>query len=592
MRVPYFSTSSAKMLQLMKVARGETPADIAIINGDLVNVYTGEVQKQQSVLVKGNCIAFVGEKPPASACGPDTTVIDAKGKVLIPGLIDGHTHVDERYFPDELSGWAIKGSTTTIITETAAIGSLMGYEGVMGFIRACRNQPVRFFFTAPPIICVSPSAEKHSALTMVELKQLLRRKDVVGLGEVSWAQLDENHRRLLEEIAETLNSGKVVDGHGAGARGEKLQAFFATGISSCHEPTTMEEVLERLRIGVFVPIREGEVRRDLPETSKIKNLPINRNLLGISADGVDPRQLVNHGYMDYIVQKAINHGFAPVEAIQMASINVARHFGLNYLGGIAPGKLADISIIPDLNTIKAEKVILNGEIAFENGEVTARRPKSVFPTSFYKSVHLDKQFSASDFNIRIKRHGTVNFRVIDQVSELVTKEAVIPFKIQDGLVDGSLQRDILKVAVIDRYWEPGQMAVGLIRGFGLKQGAIATTTCWDCAHIVVIGANEADMACAVNRIRELQGGTVVCDGGAVQAELPLRVAGLFSDEPVAIMAERYNEIQLAAQKLGTKLPDIHMSMQVLVTPSIPFLRISERGLFDLKQNRAVSLIVE
>ena len=588
----YFSTSSDKITRLMKVALGETKADLAIINGNVVNVYTGEVMKKQTVLIKDNCIAYVGEKDPSSTFGSDTRVIDAEGKTLIPGLIDGHTHSDDQYLVGELVKYAIKGSTTTIITETAAIGSLLGYKGVLEFIKVCRRQPVRFFFTIPPIICVSPSAEENCALTLLELKRLLREKDVVGLGEVSWAQVNENHPRLLETIAATINSGKQVDGHAAGASEHKLQAFFSTGISSCHEPTSAEEVLERLRIGVFVPIREGEVRKDLLKTSKIKDLKIDRNLLGISADGVDPRQLVNDGYMDFIVQKAINHGFNPVSAIQMATINVARHFGLNFIGGIAPGKLADIVIVPNLSNIKAENVIVNGKIAFDKGEVVTNSRKVFFPHSFYHSIHLENEFTAKNFDMRITHGGPVKIRVIHQVSDLVTREAIVTFAVNNGILDTNVRDDILKVAAVDRYWKPGKFAVGFIRGFGLKKGAIATSSAWDCGHIVVVGVNNIDMALAVNRIRELQGGTVICIDNKVIEELPLPVAGLFSYKPMGIIAGKYDDIQRAAQKLGTKLPDIHMSLQVLATPSIPFLRICEEGLFDLKQNKFVSLVLE
>ena len=506
MPVSDFSTNTDKMTQVMKVALGENAADLAIINGDVVNVYTSEVMPKQIVLIKGNRIAYVGNKTVSSSFGPETKIINAEVKTLIPGLIDGHTHSDEQYLVGALVNYAIKGSTTTIITETAAIGSLLGYKGIIEFIKMCRNQPVRFFFTIPPIICVSPSAEENCALSPLELKRLLRQKDVVGLGEVSWAQVNENHARLLETIAATINSGKQVDGHAAGAREHKLQAFFSTGISSCHESTNVEEVLERLRIGVFVPIREGEVRKDLKETSGIKDLNIDKNLLGVSADGVDPRQLVNEGYMDFIVQKTINSGFNPVSAIQMASINVARHFGLNFIGGIAPGKLADIVIIPDLQNVKAETVIVNGQIAFEKGQVAAKARAASFPQSFKHTVRLLNDWSENDFNIQTDKQRSVSVRVIDQVSDLVTREVVLPFTVNNGFLETSVSENILKVAVIDRYWEPGAFSVGFIRGFGLRKGAIATSSAWDCAHIIVVGENNVDMALAVNRIRELQGG--------------------------------------------------------------------------------------
>jgi adenine deaminase len=345
-------------------------------------------------------------------------------------------------------------------------------------------------------------------------------------------------------------------------------------------------------MGVFVPIREGEVRKDLAETSSIKNFQIDKHLLGISADGVDPRQLVKDGYMDFIVQKAIGNGIDPVLAIQMATINPARHFGLSHIGGVAPGKLADIVIVPDIKHIKAEIVIINGKIMFEKGRVTAKPVKVSFPPSFYQSVRLVNEFVSSDFDICAVNRNSAKIRVMDQVSALVTRETILNMAAKNGVLEPDIEADILKVAVIDRHWQPGKFYVGFVRGFGLKKGAIATSTAWDCGHIVVVGVDNTDMARAVNRIKELQGGTVVCADGEVLAELPLPAAGLFSDKPMEFIAEKYADIQRAAQNLGTMLPDIHMSLQVLVTPSIPFLRICEEGLFDLKQNKFVSLIVE
>jgi adenine deaminase len=587
---PYFSSSKEKISAIMKVALGEASADLAIVNGDVVNVFTGEVLKRQTVLIKGDTIAYVGDNPPKSIRA-STQIIDAGGKTLIPGLIDGHTHIDDQFLVGELVRYALKGSTTTIITETSAIGSLLGYRGILGFLKAVENQPVRFFITVPPVISTSPSTNEYAAITPTELRRLLRRREVLGLGELSWKQVNETNPRLLELIAETVNAEKYLDGHSAGARDNKLQAYIAAGISSCHEPITAKEVLERLRLGLFVLIREGVVRKELETASKIKEENIDFCNLGISADGIDPRQLVNDGYMDFIVQKAINYGFNPVRAIQMATINVARHFGLDFIGGIAPGKLADIAIVPELSTIRAECVIAGGKIAFRDGQVVIEPRKHSYPRSFYNTIRLKRDFSPNDFTIRADSVGKVNVRVIDQVSDLLTRGAIVAMPVTDGHIKIDINHDLLKVASIDRYWQPGKLAVGFIRGFGLKRGAIATSTTWDGGHISVVGANESDMAQAVNRIRELGGGTVIYAEGKLLSELPLPVAGLFSDEPMELIARKYDEIQQTAENLGTRLPDIHMTLQILATPSIPFLRICEAGLFDLRQNKFVNLIL-
>jgi len=590
MPASYFSTSKEKIKELMKVALGEALADLAIVNGDVVNVFTGEVINDNTVLIKGDTIAYVGRNA-AKSIGPSTQVIDAKGKILIPGLIDGHTHVDEICPVSELVKCALKGSTTTIITEVSGIGSLLGYQGVLEFLKATRNQPVKIFITVPPVISTSPYTNESAAITPPEMRRLLRRNDVLGLGEPSWAQVNESNPRLLDIIALTVNAGKRVDGHSAGAKGNKLQAYITTGVSSCHEPITAEEILERLRLGLLVQIREGSVRKELGTVSQIKNEKIDFSRLAISADGVDPRQLANDGYMDFIVQKAIGYGFNPVLAIQMVTINIARHYGLDFIGGIAPGKLADIVIIPELRTIRAEYVITNGKIAVRNNHVVIEPRTHSYPRSFYNSIRLKKDFSASDFTIQTNANRSTKVRVIKQVSDLLTREEIIKMPVTEGRVRMDVSQDILKVAAIDRYWQPDKFALGLIRGFGLKRGAMATSTAWDCGHIMVVGANELDMARAVNRIRELKGGIVICAGGKVLTELPLPVAGLFSEESIEVIATKLDDIQRTAEELGTRLPDIRLSLTILATPSIPFLRICEQGLFDLRQNKLVDFFV-
>jgi adenine deaminase len=590
MPASYFSTSKEKIKELMKVALGEALADLAIVNGDVVNVFTGEVLKSNTVLIKGDTIAYVGRNA-IKSIGSSTQVIDAKGKILIPGLIDSHTHVDEICPVSELIKCALKGSTTAIITEVATIGSLLGYQGVLEFLKATRNQPVKIFITVPPVVSTSLSTNEFAAITPLEMRRLLRRNDVMGLGELSWAQVNESNPRLLDIIALTVNAGKMVDGHSAGAKENKLQAYVTTGVSSCHEPITAEEILERLRLGLFVQIREGLVRKELETVSQIKDEKIDFSNLAICADGVAPRQLVNDGYMDFIVQKAIDYGFNPVLAIQMATINIARHYRLNFIGGIAPGKLADIAIIPDLRTIRAEYVIANGKLAVRNNQVVMEPREHSYPRSLYNTIRLKQDFSASDFTIRANTSRSTKVRVINQVSDLLTKEKIIEMPVTEELVGMDVSRDILKVAAIDRYWQPGKFALGLIRGFGLRRGAMATSVTWDCSDILVVGANESDMARAVNRIKELKGGIVICAGGEVLTELPLPVAGLFNEESVEVIADKLDDIQRTAEELGTRLPDIRLSLEILATPSIPFLRICEQGLFDLRQNRLVNFFV-
>jgi adenine deaminase len=534
------------------------------------------VLKGDSVLIKGDRIACVGKD--TGAIGRRTTVIDAAGKTLLPGLIDGHTHIDLLYTAGEFLRYAVKGGTTTIITETSNVASVAGYEGVIQFLRSTKNQPVKVFITAPPMVTISPMTEAHS-LTVGELRRLLRRAEVVGLGEPYWGQVVGGSPRVLGLITETLKAGKRVDGHSSGASPGKLEAYVASGVSSCHEPITAGEVMERLRLGLFVLVREGEIRRELEAISQLKDEGIDFSRLAISTDGIGAWQLVSDGYMEFVVQKAIDLGFDPVRAIQMATI--------------APGRYADIVIVPDLQTIRAEYVISNGQVVARNGRVIVPPRKHRYPASARRSVYLSRDLDAGDFAVRVESpRREVRVRVIDQVTELVTREAIIGMPLSDGELESDTTRDILKVAAIERSYHSGRAFTGFIRGIGLKAGAIATSGVWDSGLIIAVGADDAAMAQAVNRVGELDGGIVVCDRGRILAEIPLPVWGLISTEPMEMIARRLYSVQGAAAELGCTLPDIRITLAVLATPAIAHLRICEDGLFNLRENRFVDLIVD
>jgi adenine deaminase len=577
--------------ELMKVALGEAEADLAIINGSIVNVYTGEVVEKASVLIKGDKIAYVGNDV-GKAIGASTRVIDAAGKTLIPGLIDGHTHIDTIYSMSEFLKYASRGGTTTIITETSNIASPLGYEGVIQFLASIKNQPAKVFITAPPLVTISPVTEEH-ALSVKQLRNLLRRREVIGLGEPYWGGVVNGDQRVLDLITETIKLGKKVDGHSAGATGSKLQAYISSGVSSCHEPISAEEVRERLRLGLFVLIREGEIRRELEAISRIKDENMALSRLAISTDGIGPWQLVSDGYMEFVVQKAIDLGFSPVQAIQMATINVAQHFAIDdTIGGIATGRYADIVIIPNLETIRPEYVISNGQVVARNGQPVVLPRKHRYPQSVRNSINLAKDFAADDFAIPVEgSRRQVKVRLIDQVTDLVTREKFVDISVSDGQLKPDISKDILKVAAIERAYGTGKSFVGLIRGMGLKRGAIATSSVWDCGDIIVVGADETDMAQAVKRVKDLAGGMVVCAGNRILSEIALPVAGGISTESMETVADKLHRIQQAATDLGGNFPDIRITLAILPTPAIPFLRICESGLFNLRDNRFVDLIV-
>jgi len=572
------------------VALGKAPGDLAIVNTRLVNVYTGEILDNQSVVSCGERIACVGTDV-GYAIGDATTVIDAGGATLIPGLIDGHTHVAWLFTAGEFLKYAAVGGTTTIITETLEPYPVAGLTGVLDFLDSLKDQPIKFFATAPPMVSTSQEA---MGIDPADLEALLAREEIVGLGESYWQGALQN-REVFEPIfAATLARGKKLEGHSAGARGSKLQAYAAYGISSCHEPIKADEVLDRLRLGIHVMVREGSIRRDLAEIAAIREMVPDTRRLILTTDGISPKDLMEKGYMDFLVQKAIDCGFDPVAAVQMATLNVAEHFGLDdRIGGIAPGKIADMVLIPDPQTIQAMAVVSNGRVIAKDGRLEAVPRGHRFSPDSLNTVHLPRRFEPSDFSIRDSGGGdTAAVRAIEMVTDLVTREAIIELPVANGEIQTGDVRDLAKIAAIDRRRTPGKFFTGLIRGFGLTRGAMACSAAWDTSCIVVAGANEADMALCVNRIGELQGGAVVCSGGRVVEELALPVFGLMSELPIDELKEKLNAIHRAVADLGVAFPDPLLSLIALTGAAIPFARICEEGLVHFKTGRTTGAVVD
>ncbi|MFC1863562.1 adenine deaminase C-terminal domain-containing protein [Thermodesulfobacteriota bacterium] len=579
-----------KTKELMEVTLGKKACDLAVVNATVFNSYTGEFLENCDVLIKGKWIVYTGSDP-NDRIDQETKVIDASGRFVIPGFIDGHTHLaDMLYHPYEFLRFAMGGGTTTVITETIEPYPMCGYEGIDDYLASLKEQPIKFFATSPTMASTSSEVDGISG---DDLKKLLSRDDILGLGESYWSNIMNRPDTFLPHFWETLMSGKKLEGHTAGAKGDKLMAYLALGVSSCHEPIKAEEVLERLRLGIHVMVREGSTRRDLEAISEIKNADIDFRRLILASDGIGPIDLLERGYMEYLVQKAIDCGFKPAMAIQMATINVAEYFQLDgIIGGIAPGKLADMIIIPDPKAIKAELVISNGKIIAEEGNPVVPPRKHDFSPASLNSVLLPKPLKPSDFTIHARDdHTKVKVRVIDLVTKLVTKDLIITVPVIEGEIRSDTGRDILKVAAIDRAHVTGKMSVGLIKGFSIKNGAFACSSAWDTSDIIVVGENDIDMAIAVNRIYELQGGVVVCSDGDVVIDLALPIFGLLSELPMEELVRRLKEINLTMKKLGFPFDDPLRTLATLTGAAIPFIRICEEGLVDIKSGKNVDLIV-
>jgi adenine deaminase len=575
--------------KLMGVALGNAPADLTVVNATLLNVYTGELLKKQSISVVDKWIAYVGENA-QEAIGSETIVIDAAGRTVIPGLIDGHTHLGWMCTIDEYLRYIIPGGTTTIVTETLEPYPVGGLDAVKEFLASLEEQPIKFLATAPAMVSIS---QKAGHMPIQDLKCLLSSNNVIGLGESYWQNVLQQPDILLPRFAETLKSGKILEGHSAGASDKKLNAYIAAGITSCHEPIKADEVMQRLRLGIHVMAREGSIRRDLKEIAKISKSQVDLRRLILVTDGIHPDDLLEKGYMEYVVQKAIAYGFDPVAAVQMATLNVAEHFAVDHwIGGIAPGRFADMLIIPDISTIQPLTVISNGQIVFDNDTLLVPARPHAFSGESRHSVHLSRQFESADFTLESRSQDSlVSVRAMELITDLVTKEIHLDLPAADGHITSDSGQDLLKVAAVERCYNHADTFVGIIKGFGLKSGAFASSAAWDTSDIIVIGTNDHDMAYAVNRIHTLQGGYVLCENKHIVAEVPLPIWGLISDLPATELVTRISTLKKALRDRGVTFPDPLLTIITLTGAAIPFFRICEEGYVDLKNGSTHGLYI-
>ena len=590
MRLTY---KTEEMKRLTRVAMGWEPAEIRLDHGSVLNVYTGELLTDQQVLVAGGRIAYAG---PAEAfpTGPETEVIDVEGRVIIPGLIDGHIHMDAWLQVGEFVRLSLPTGTTSVVTDSGTSSNAMGAAGVRAFLDQCREQPQRFFVTASSIAYLCSYREGGGrGIDLGQMVEVLDDPGVVGLGEIYWTYLlnggkDEGIAVLIEEA---MARGKTVEGHGAGARRQKLAALVAHGIDACHEPITADEVRERLRLGLATMIREGSVRRELEEVVGPlveMNLDLRRAIL--VSDGIWPHALMRRGHMDQIVQKAIDLGMDPVQAVRMATLNAAEHFRLDGdLGGIAPGKCADLVVIPDLRTIRAGLVICKGKVVAREGRLTVSPASPAYPPGVYNCLRMpavDEEF----FKVRATGNE-VTVRAIQMLTNILNREAGLTLQVVNGEAICEPAGDVVKLAVLDRYEESGRGSLGFLQGSGLKRGAIASSFSFDEGNLVVMGTDDADMAAAVNRVRELRGGLVYCCRGKVEEEIPMPILGAVSDLPGPEVAARIESLERVLKEAGWAWENPLLTILTITFTAIPSIRLLSRGYWLSKENRLTGLLI-
>lgn len=580
--------------KLVKVATGKEEADVVVKNGHLVNVYSGEIENGIDVAIKGDRIALVGNV--SCTIGKHTKVVNVDDAFILPGLIDAHMHIESSMLsPIEFAKAVLPWGTTTVFIDPHEIGNVFGTRGIRFFIDQTEGLPLKVFITIPS--CVPPVAKFETSgaeIGVKEIEEMLGWERVVGLGEMmDFEAVISANKTALEKIRKALEAGKVVEGHAPMIRGMRLSAYISAGILSCHESTTKEEALEKVRRGMFTYVREGSAWLDVKECIRvITEEGISHVFVSLVTDDRDIRTIKRVGHMNHVVKRAIEEGLDPIKAIQMATINPALRFRMaDELGGIAPFRFADLLIVKRLEDMKPEMVLANGVLVAKNGKLTIDIPKKPVPFYVLNSVKVKRKIAANDFII--KSDGRRRVRVIGVIEgSVLTKHLIRELPVSDGIVLPDPSRKILKVAVFERHGRNGTKGLGFVEGFGLRSGAVASTVAHDTHNLLVIGSNDDDMALAANRVVEIKGGISVVRSRKVVAELPLPIGGLMSDEGVEKVAKSIDIIEETWRKLGCNMVSPLMTMSLLTLTPIPELRITDRGLFDSKRFEPVDLFVD
>ena len=555
------------------MARGDIPADLVFKNGRVVDVFSGQLLDTDVAVGQGIIIGM------GSYQGREE--IDLEGRILCPGFIDGHCHVESSMLSaGEYARCLVALGTTTIFADPHEIANVAGAQGIRFLLAEGRKYPWNFYLMLPSCVPASPWETAGAVLEAKELAKLMDEPGVFGLGEVMnypgviqgdplvWCKLD-------------LFKNRFIDGHAPGLTGKELNAYLLGGIRADHEVTTVQEAREKVRAGMYVMIREGSAAHNLSALLGAVDAK-NFSRFFFATDDRHPGDLLAQGHINWILREATRLGLDPMDAIRLATINTAAAMGVNNIGAIAPGRRADLVVLEDLVRFKPVRVYKDGKLVAEDGKALfSAEAKNSIPKRIARSVHI-KGLSPEKFVLPPARE----YRVIQLIpGQIVTTEGAASSQQTAELA----ANDLVLLAVVERHHGSGRVGLGLLRGLGLKQGAIAASIAHDSHHIIVAGISPADMAAAVEAISQMQGGLVAVAEEKVLASLPLPIAGLMSPEPLEIVAAKLEAVEAAARELGTAVDSPFMTLSFMALPVIPALKLTDKGLFDVAGFRPVTL---
>jgi adenine deaminase len=559
---------NSRLAHLISVARGELPADLILAGARVVNVFTGEVETA-NVAIAGDSVAGVGDYHHAQQ------VLDLEGKYLLPGFINGHTHLESSMLDiGQYARAVVPRGTLAAVTDLHEIANVSGLRGIRYMLERARRLPLELFLMAPSCVPATHLETSGASITVEDIRRLLRWRECIGLGEVM------NFPGVLaasEVVLPKIESARgMVDGHAPGVRGKDLNAYIAAGIHSDHESVSLDEAREKLRRGMFIMIREGSSEKNLEALLPLVSDKTYGRCFFV-VDDRSCRDLLRDGDIDAVVRKAIRLGLDPVRAIQMATINTARYFRRDRLGAVAPGYLANLIVTGDLSRLPLDMVFYRGRLVARDGEPLFNLRgggEDLTDTVRTGSLSLD--------SLRLVAAGETP--VIEVVpGQIITRKRMEKVKASGGVVVADTVKDILKLVVVERHRATGNIGLGLVKGFGLKRGALASSIAHDSHNIVALGASDRDILTAVNEVVRLKGGLAAAASGRVLASLALPIAGLLSPEPLETVVAGLEKLEEVAEELGTSLTAPFATMSFLALPVIPELRLTDLGLVDVNQ---------
>jgi len=560
---------TAALARLISVAKGELPADLLLANAKVVNVFTGEVELG-NVAICGEKIAGVGDYQEGKQ------VLDLGGRYIAPGLINGHIHPESSMLDiGQYARAVVPHGTTTLVTDLHEISNVRGLEGIRYVLNYARRLPFNLFLMAPSCVPATRLETSGASLGAEDIRQVLGWKDCIGLGEVmNFPGVIGGDEEVLRKIS--LAKRKIIDGHASGLGGKDLSAYIAAGIYSDHESVSLDEAKEKLRQGMFIMIREGSSEKNLDALLPLVTDKTYKRCLFV----VDDRtcvDLLKDGDIDGVVRKAIRLGLDPVRAIQLATINPADYFRRDGLGGIAPGYMADLIVLGDLSRLQIDMVFYKGRLVAEEGKPLFLTPKAT-GKGLTNTVNI-KPFTIEELKLSPSGEAEPVIEIVP--GQIITRKRTEKIKATRGAIMPDIGRDILKLAVVERHNATGNIGLGLVAGFGLKKGALASSIAHDSHNIIAVGTNDEDIFTAIGEIERLQGGLVAAAGGKVLDSLALPVAGLLSDEPLETVVSKLEGLEKIAAELGSKLSSPFATLSFLALPVIPEIRLTDLGVVEV-----------